>query len=33
MGSVAGIMGQAGIQAGVPVEVRQETPTNLGFQV
>lgn len=27
-----GIMGQAGIQAGVPVEVRQETPTNLAFQ-
>ena len=26
-------MGQAGIQAGVPVEVRQETPTNLAFQV
>ena len=28
----AGMMGQAGIQAGVPVEVRQETPKNLSFQ-
>ena len=27
------MMGQAGVQAGVPVEVRQETPSNLAFQV
>ena len=25
-------MGQAAIQAGVPVDVRQETPTHLSFQ-
>ena len=28
----AGLMGQAAIQAGVPVDVRQETPTHLSFQ-
>ncbi len=26
-------MGQAAIQAGVPVDVRLETPTHLSFQV
>lgn len=32
VGVHAGLMGQAAIQAGIPVDVRQETPSSLSFQ-